>query len=167
MADHYGTLEDALVYHQARANSAWAGSTDDLRLAALIRGSGALDALYGARYPGRIVSADQDLLWPRADATYRGAAYPDNQVPLPIIRAAYELAVRELVSPNSIIPDYDPSAAIKRERKKLGPLEKELEYSAPASAAAARPAFALIDGILAELLVPARGGTSVTTLVRF
>jgi hypothetical protein len=165
--DHYGTPADALVYHDARGNTAWAASTDPLRLAALVRASGAMDAIYGARYPGSVTDPAQDLLWPRAGVTYRGDALPENVTPLPIIRAAYEFALRELITPNSIIPDYDPAGTIKREKKKLGPLEKEVEYATPATAAAARPVFAVVDGILAELLIAAPGGTTVTTLARF
>ncbi|MDF2797520.1 MAG: hypothetical protein K0R85_264 [Devosia sp.] len=167
MPDHYGTPDDALAYHQARGNAAWAASTDDLRLAALVRASQALDALYAARYSGTVPTVAQDLLWPRAGVVYRGEAFPDDKVPLPIIRATYEMASRELAAPNSIIPDFDPNGTIKRERKKLGPLEKELEYATPANAASARPVFAIIDGIIAELLVAAPSVTSVTTLVRF
>jgi hypothetical protein len=167
MPDHYGTPADASTYHQARGNAAWASSTDDLRLAAVIRASQALDALYGARYPGTVANAAQDLLWPRTGVVYRKEPLAADAVPLPIIRATYELALRELASPNSIIPDFDPTGTIKRERKKLGPLEKELEYAMPVNAAAARPVFAIIDRIIAELLISAPGGTSVTTLVRF
>lgn len=164
--DYYGDLADALTYHDVRGNTAWASSTDGLRSAALVRGSQALDAIYGARYPGTVSVATQDLLWPRACVVYRGEAFPDDEAPLPIIRAAYELALRELVEPNSVLPDFDPTGTIKRERKKLGPLEKEFEYAVPASSADARKAFGIVDGILADLLLAAPGGTSVTTLVR-
>lgn len=167
MADHYGTPADALTYHQARGNTAWAASTDSLRLAALVRASGSLDTIYGGRYPGTVATAVQELLWPRAGVIYRGDALGDDVIPIPIIRATYELALRELVAPNSVLPDFDPTGTVKRERKKLGPLEKEIEYATPANAAAARPVFAVIDGILAELLIKAPGGTTVTTLARF
>lgn len=167
MSDHYGTPSDALTYHEARGNTAWSASTDALRLAALIRGSEDVDAAYGARYPGRITDAAQGLLWPRAGVMYRGSAFPDDQVPAPVIRAAYELALRELMAPGSVLPDYDPTGTIKREKKAVGPLQKEIEYAVPLTAVEARPVFALIDGILAELLIAAPGGTTVTTLARF
>jgi hypothetical protein len=59
MPDHYGALPAALAYHEARGNAAWtgAGVDDAKRTAALMRASQALDALYGARYPGVIASA--------------------------------------------------------------------------------------------------------------
>ncbi len=167
MPDHYGTREDADTYHTARGNAAWSAATTEARNAALVRGSQGLDGLYGARYPGRVTDADQPLLWPRAGVTYRGQVLDDDVVPLPIIRATYELALRELATPGSTAPDYVPEGAIKRLKKGVGPLQKETEYAVPLTAAAARPVFALIDGILAELLIAAPGGTTVTTLARF
>lgn len=167
MAELYGTREDAEAYHSARGNTAWATASSEAQDAALVRASQGLDALYGARYPGAVADAAQALLWPRRGVTYRGHHLDEDAVPLPIIRAAYELALRELNSPGSIIPDFDPSGTIKRERKKLGPLEQELEYASPATASAARPAFVVVDGILAELLLPTPGGTTVTSLARF
>lgn len=61
MTDHFGTLPAGLAYHDARGNAAWtaAGVDDAKRTAAMVRASQALDALYGARYPGSIASADQ------------------------------------------------------------------------------------------------------------
>ncbi|AEG58193.1 hypothetical protein Sinme_6846 (plasmid) [Sinorhizobium meliloti AK83] len=51
----YGTLAGALAYHEARGNVAWsAGSvTDPQREAALLRGSEALDGIYGPPLPGK------------------------------------------------------------------------------------------------------------------
>lgn len=164
MPDHYGTPADASTYHEARGNASWAASTDPLRLAALVRASSALDALYGSRYPGAVISAAQELLWPRTGATYRGDIVPDDVVPLPIIRAAYELALRELVAPNSVLPDVDPAKAVKRKKVKAGPAETETEF---ADGVGAPKQFAFVDGILADLLIAIPGGTSVTTLARF
>jgi hypothetical protein len=115
MSDHYGELLDALEYHEARGNAAWTAETvtDDQRTSALIRGSQALDALYGARYPGVIASADQYLLWPREDVVWRGTELADDIVPAPIVRAVYELALRELVRPNSVLPDVTPGSVKK------------------------------------------------------
>ncbi|KKB09401.1 DnaT-like ssDNA-binding protein [Devosia chinhatensis] len=167
MSDHYGTREDANTYHAARGNASWAAATTGARDAALVRGSQSLDGLYGARYPGTITDAAQSLLWPRQGVIFRGQVFNDDVVPLPIIRAAYELALRELAAPGSTSPDYVPAGSIKRLKKGVGPLQKETEYAVPLTAAAARPVFSLIDGILAELIIAAPGGTTVTTLARF
>lgn len=167
MPDHYGSVADADAYHEARGNAAWAAATEQARLSALVRGSQSLDGIYGARYPGQVADPEQDLLWPRTGVVYRGQQWPDDQAPLPIVRASYELALRELSSPGSTSPDFIPAGSIKRLKKGVGPLQKETEYAVPLTADAARPVFALIEGILAELLIAAPGGTTVTTLARF
>ncbi len=167
MPDHYGDLPDALGYHEARGNAAWTADTvtDTERTAALIRGSQALDALYGARYPGVIASADQDLLWPREDVVWRGTELADDIVPAPIVRAAYELALRELVRPNSVLPDVTPGA-VKKSVAVSGAVS--VTYAVGSNPAKdMQPVFALVDGILVDLLLAKPGGTTVTTLARF
>jgi hypothetical protein len=111
MPDHYRTLPAALAYHDARGNGAWtaAGVDDAKRNAGLVRASEALDALYGARYPGSIPSADQDLLWPRADVVWGGEELAADIVPAPIEKAICELALRELAKPASSHPMWPPA----------------------------------------------------------
>jgi hypothetical protein len=162
MADHYGTLAAALDYHQARGNQAWTapGIDNEKRTAALVRASQALDALYGARYPGVVATASQDLLWPRDGVVWRCEALSNEIVPAPIEKAAYEFALRELVKPGSLAPDLAPGP------QKVLTEVKGIKWDvvAGSSVTAVLP---IVDGILAELLMPAPGGTSVTTLVRF
>lgn len=161
MADHYGTLPAALAYHEARGNAAWAaaGLDEGKRTAALIRASEALDALYGARYPGEIASADQDLLWPRARVVWRGAELAGDVVPVPIEKATYELALRELVSPGSLAPDVAAGP------QKVLTEVKGIKWSI-VGGLSAQAALPIVDGILAEILVPTPGVTTVSTLVR-
>lgn len=167
MVDHYGDLADALDYQEARGNAAWTAATvdDTQRTAALVRASQALDALYGIRYPGVIASADQVLLWPRKDVIWRGTEFADDVVPVPIVRATYELALRELVRPNSVLPDVTP-----------GSVKKSVAVSGAVSVTYAvgsdptkdmQPVFRIVDGILADLLLAEPGHTSVSTLARF
>lgn len=162
MADHYGTLVAALDYHQARGNHAWTAADvdDEKRTAALVRASQTLDALYGARYPGVVATASQDLLWPREGVVWRGDDLPDNVVPAPIEKAAYEFALRELVKPGSLAPDLAPGP------QKVLTEVKGIKWDvvAGSSVTAVLP---IVDGTLAELLMAAPGGTSVTTLMRF
>ncbi|WP_051680014.1 DnaT-like ssDNA-binding protein [Pseudorhizobium marinum] len=162
MPDHYGTLPAALIYHEARGNAAWtaAGVDDAKRAAALVRASQALDALYGARYPGVIASADQDLLWPRTDVIWRGEDLAADVVPAPIEKAAYELSLRELVKPGSLAPD------VKAGPQKVLTEVKGVKWSVVGDTSS-RAALPIVDGILAEILTHARTGTTVTTLARF
>ena len=165
MPDHYGDLADALAYHAARGHAAWASATEEQRLAALVRASQALDALYGARYPGVVASASQALLWPRKDVIWRGLLVADDVVPAPITRASYELALRELVRPDSVLPDVTPGS-VKKSVAVSGAVS--VTYAVGADPAKDMlPIFGLVDGILADLLLAGVGGTSVTSLARF
>lgn len=162
MADFYGTLQAALAYHEARGNAAWAAAdVDDAKhTAALIRGSQALDAFYGERYPGVIASVEQYLFWPRKNVTWRGRALADDTIPKPIECAAYELALRELVRPGSLAPD-----AVAGPQKVLTRVDK-IQWEVVGNATT-RAVLPIVDGILAEILSPIPTGTTVTTLARF
>ncbi|CAD7023169.1 hypothetical protein REJC140_00116 [Pseudorhizobium endolithicum] len=162
MSEHYGNLPAALTYHEDRGNAAWAaaGVDDAKRTAALIRGSQALDAFYGSRYPGVIATVDQDLLWPRKNVTWRGQALAEDATPKPIEHAAYELALRELAKPGSLAPD-----AAAGPQKVLTRVDK-IQWEVVGNATA-RAVLPIVDGILAEILTPAPTGTTVTTLARF
>ncbi|MBK3745289.1 hypothetical protein G3A39_39590 [Paraburkholderia aspalathi] len=134
---------------------------------ALRRGTAWIDATYGLRFIGEPTDIEQALEWPRKNAVWRGSTLPDGIIPRQVKNAACESAWRELTAPGSLSPDYDGSEQIKRTRKKVGDLEKEVEYADSASTKdAAVPVFAVIDGILSGLMVPAPGSTVVGFLAR-
>ncbi|WP_062390939.1 DnaT-like ssDNA-binding protein [Pseudomonas abietaniphila] len=161
MPEFYGTVAAADAYHAARANIAWTGD-DAAKQAALIRASAYIDGKYqaqtncgrweslfsGVKTGGRA----QSLQWPRTGATdNEGHAIPPDEVPIEIEQAAYEAALREIVTPGSLSPDYVASQAVKRE--KVGPLETEYAVRDAASGATSvRPIITLIDELLAPLL---------------
>ncbi|MQX25032.1 hypothetical protein GHJ84_29665 [Sinorhizobium meliloti] len=168
MAEHYGTLADALAYHQERGNAAWASTGDhEAKQSALLRGSVWVDNTYRYRFSGKKTGGrSQEREWPRTDAEdAAGEEIAPDEVPTEIDEAAYEAALRELVKPGSLAPDFDGSKIVKSERKKIGQIEKEMEY-AEATAKSSLPVFALIDGILATLLAQASGTTSVCFVAR-
>jgi hypothetical protein len=161
MPDFYGNVAAADAYQAARANTAWTGD-DMAKQAALIRASAYIDGKYqfenacgrweslfsGVKTGGRA----QTLQWPRTGATdNEGSAIPPDEVPNEIEQATYEAALREIVNPGSLSPDYVATQAIKRE--KVGPLETEYAVSDGASgAASARPVITTVDEMLAPLL---------------
>jgi SLT domain-containing protein len=161
MPDFYGSVSAADAYHEARANSAWAGD-NAAKQAALIRASAYIDGKYqaqnscgrweslfsGAKTGGRA----QSLQWPRTGATdNEGHAIPADEVPIEIEQATYQAALREIVLPGSLSPDYVASQTIKRE--KVGPLETEFAVSDSASGAGSvRPVITVVDELLAPLL---------------
>lgn len=162
MPDFYGTLAGAESYHADRGNTAWTGS-DIVKQAALVRASAYIDGRYRLRWPsGRWVSQfpgvkaggrAQQLEWPRSGAIdYEYQPIPADTVPDEVERATYEAALRELVVPGSLSPDYSPSSLIKSET--VGPLKTDYAV-AEASAGDSppnRPVIPAIDEILAPVL---------------
>lgn len=115
--------------------------------AALVRASTAIDALFGTRFPGTKVNGrDQGLAWPRSGGyDANGDAIADDAVPAEIVKATCEAAIRELVSPGSMMPDQKRGGAIKRVDAKG--VSVEWFGNAPAATT-----FSKIEGILAPLL---------------
>lgn len=157
----YGTVTDADAYHTARGNTTWTGD-NDTKTAALQRATDYIDGRYryqlksgvwqsmfrGTKTDGR----SQTLEWPRTGATdYEGVEIPDDEVPTEVENATYEAALRELVSPGSLSPDYTPSSQAIKE--KVGPIEVQYaEAKAPDGKTPTRPVVPVIDEILAPLL---------------
>lgn len=148
-ADSYASLEWVDAYHSAQGNAAWTGD-ETAKEAALRRATGWIDATYGARFAGvKTGGRDQTLLWPRSgvrDAD-RNALPPDT-VPREIVAATAEAALRELISPGGLAPDYVASRTVMRE--KLGSLERE--YASSTGVSGAVPVLTVVDGILAGLI---------------
>lgn len=162
MPDFYGAVAAADAYHAARANAAWTG--DDLaKQAALIRASVYIDGRYRkllasgvwqSLFPGvKTEGRGQAREWPRTGAEdYEGHAIPSDQVPVEVEQATYEAALRELVEPGSLSPDFVAASTVKRQ--KVGPIEEEFSVAAGADGAASvRPVISIIDEMIAPVLV--------------
>ena len=163
--DFYGTLLDALAYHAARANAAWAdpGVDDTDRTAALVRASVALDGQYGDRFPGTPADGlGQALAWPRdqAEDTCRKEPIDNITIPVQIEHAAYELALIELETPGALNPSFAPGNTMKREwldgvggRERFGPTD-----GVALTLDNIRPRIAAVENLLRCLLMPDRSG---------
>lgn len=134
------TVLEADAYLVA-AGQAWTG-TNEAKAAAIIRGQ---------RYVAGIGNGRWATEW------------DNDAAPEPVRFAIIEAAQRELAAPGSLSPDYVASKVVKREKKQVGPLAKELEYAEATSAAAVRPDIEIIDQLLAGQLRTA-GGASVSVL---
>ena len=161
MADFYGSFEAAASYHVDRGNTAWSadGVTDTQRTAALVRASSALDGQYGARFPGRKTGGrSQALAWPRTGARDHcaGEDIPDDEVPVEVESAAYELALAELQRPGSSSPILTPGRLVKRQ--KVDTIEREFfgpNEGAPGLVDDMRPILTAVEDALRCILVPA------------
>ena len=149
MSDFYSTVAAADTYHTAHGNATWTG-TDDLKNAAMLRGSEYIDQSFRSSFPGfKTELRDQLREWPRSDAADIEGNYLDNEtVPIEVFNATYEAALRELVSPGSLLPDYAPGGQKKRVKVDV----IDIEYTAPHGASSVLPVITIIRGILAPIL---------------
>lgn len=154
-ADAFASLAYVNSYHILKGNETWTGD-DALKEAAIRRATSVLNGYpwAGTRTNGRA----QALAWPRFDIVDReGYGILSTQIPTEIMHACAELALRELVAPNSLMPDFIQGDAVKRE--KVGPLE--VEYASPATSAnAVMPQISVI-GPLIDQFMKSGGGNSI------
>lgn len=158
MSDYYGTTSGATAYHSDRGDTAWGEASEYDRMTALRRASQYLDTHY--TFAGEAATSDQIREWPRSGVTYRGETLASDVTPTAVEHAVYEAALREIKAPGSLAPDFTNSGAIKREKKGVGPLMKEIEYTTAGSAYAVKPVIAMIDGLLRPLLKAGRGSVN-------
>lgn len=152
MPEFYGTLVGADAYHEARLNTAWTGvasSPADAKEAALLRASVWVDGSYGAKFSGvRSDGRDQSREWPRTNATdAAGNAIPTDEVPVEVLNATYEAAMRELTTPGSLSPDYTPSQGVKQET--VGPISVTYRDG---TGSQVRPVATVVDDIMRSLV---------------
>ena len=149
-SDSYATLAAADAYHLARGNVAWTG-TDELKEGALRRGTTWLDAVYRSRWPGwRLNARDQSLDWPRSGVTdAEGTSVDNDTIPIEIINATIEAALRELVTPGSLTPDYLAAGQLKS-LEVVGVVKRE--FFADPGQGGSLPVLNIVDGILASLI---------------
>lgn len=159
-ANSYVSLDDCAAYCLARGLT-FATSPSSLGEQALIRATAAIDSSYRGRFPGYKANfRSQGLEWPRAVAyDAEGDLIPGDEVPVEIVNATCEAAVREFATPGSMAPDLERGGSVKR--LKAGSVE--IEYGANAMA---RTTFTVIDGILSAILESGSGGGLFGTAVR-
>ena len=149
MADFYGTLAEANTYHSDRGNTTWTGADADLNIA-LLRGSEYIDQGYRLQFPGEKTGLRaQEREWPREGASdSAGNAIGVSEVPVEVLYASYEAALRELTVPGSLQPDYDPAG----QQKSVKVDVIAIEYTAAHGAQSVIPIINIINGILAPIL---------------
>lgn len=112
-------------------------STD--KEAAIVRATDYAELVYGPYYLGRKLTSTQGLRFPRhciRDPESCGGYFPP--LPVQLQNAIAEYALRELVTPFSLLPDpvvSDTGMQILSSKEKVGPIEESITYtgSAPAS----------------------------------
>lgn len=157
-AESYVSVADADAYHTVRENAAWAGETA-AKEAALRRATEYLDGLYGSRWAGYAATLDQALGWPRAYVLAqnrvqgRVAYLPSDAVPLVIVRACCEAALRELESPGSLTPDVYPGERVVSETVDV----LSVDYAPGGSPTDVLPVLVSVGRLVAPLLRSSAG----------
>lgn len=107
MTTIYGTVEAADAYFTERVNTTWLAADDTAKAAALLTASEWIDGKYGEQFSGwKTLRRAQDREWPRTGAyDDMGDAFAIDEIPDAVKRATYEVALREIVSPGSLISD--------------------------------------------------------------
>ncbi|MEB5104449.1 DnaT-like ssDNA-binding protein [Pseudomonas aeruginosa] len=76
---------------------------------------------------------------------------PADEVPREVEQATYEAALRELLKPGSLNPDYVATTAVKR--AKVGPLETEFFGPADGAEQPNKPFVGVINDLLVPIMV--------------
>lgn len=150
-AESYVSVSDCAAYAAARGLT-FPASPEATAEQALRRATTWLDGRYRSRFPGsRTNGRGQALEWPRSGAyDAESNEIASSEVPVEIVNATIEAAVREMAAPGSLSPDVIPGKVKKRVRVEGA---VEVEYAVGSgSAYEQRPVVAVIDGILASLL---------------
>ncbi len=148
-ANSYITYDYAENYHALRGNSAWAAGDASDKQFAIIRATQAVDSIYKGQWSGSQTEyGTQELEWPRQGVWVGDVEIADDTIPTALKKAVCEAALRELASPNSMMPDLDRGGKIKRVKADT----VEVEYSEGASSTTS---FTAIDGLLVDLIAGA------------
>ncbi len=149
LADSYASEDFLDDYVDDRGLTLASGDAET----ALIRASAAIDARYAGAYPGyRLAGRSQGLEWPRQNAwDAQGWLIRDDAVPIEVMQATCEAALRELAEPGSMMPDLKRGGAIQSVR--AGSVA--VTYAANATATTT---FTIIDGLMAPILSGAQSG---------
>jgi len=158
-SDAYISLEDADTYHSSRGNEAWDEGDEETKETAIRRATTYIDGFYRGKFVGyRVNGRSQGLEWPRNEAyDTEGEWIANDELPVEIIQATAEAALRELATPRSLSPDINTGERITQQT--VGPISTT--YADSGSQRTQRTA---IDEILRPLLI--NGGSMTQFLLR-
>ena len=101
-------------YHFLRGNDAWTDGIPMKKQQALIRASHSFGVIYRDKLLGTQVSYGvQTLEYPRTGVFINDVEQAEDSIPEAIKHAVCELALRELATPNGIMPDLERGGDIK------------------------------------------------------
>ena len=153
-AESYASVAAADARCASLGMTGWAALTEADKEIALRRAT-LFMATYRTRWAGRRVHQRQALDWPRYNVVVDGFTVPSTAVPLDVVNACIDLAVRA-GSGEDLLPDLDTgSNTIKKD--KTGPLETEYFQNTTD----ARERFVAVEALLAPYFGSAGSGNSM------
>jgi hypothetical protein len=150
-AESYASVAAADLFHSARGNAAWAALSTSAKEINLRKATDWLGERFSTRWAGYRSTSTQALDWPRAGVCIDRVLIAANALPVPLVRATMELALKAIDGPLTA----DESAQVKSET--VGPLS--VTY---ADGARQQTRFAAVENTLSPLV----GGSNVIRLVR-
>lgn len=129
-AESYLSVADADTYNlKHSANVAWIAAVTADKERALRRATQYLDLQYLTDYVGERTTNTQALAWPRVDVVDPdGYQYNVNVLPVPLLNATAEAALRFLVDGDLVVDVEADSSGIKSESVTVGPISTSTTY---------------------------------------
>ena len=153
-AESYASVAAADARCASLGLIAWAALDEPAKEIALRRAT-LFMVTYRTQWAGRRVYQKQALDWPRYNVAVDGFIVPSTTVPVDVVNACIDLAVRA-GNGEDLLPDLDTgSNAIKKD--KTGPLETEYFQNTTD----ARERFVAVDALLVQYFGSAGGGNSM------
>lgn len=121
------SLDYATNYHASRGNSAWELLESDKQEQALLKATDYMEAVYSQRWAGTRTTSTQALSWPRYNVFVNGYVTSSSSVPMPVIKACAELALR--AAAGELLSD----STQQKTRTKVGDIEVEFDKYSPQS----------------------------------
>lgn len=146
--DTYASVVECMAYADSRGLSFDSGADAET---ALRRATTWIDGQYGARFSGsKTDGRAQALQWPRTGATDAGGfAIPAEEIPVEIVQATCEAAIRELAEPGALSPDVTPGKVIAA-ASVSGAVS--VQYAAGGGIDGQRPVATTVEDILVGLI---------------
>jgi len=155
----YGTFAGFGAYHAARGRdvSSYLQAAVEAKL---LVASEWLDARYRSSFPGYKVGLRAQVReWPRYSAVdIDGNSIDSSSVPVEVENATYEAALRELVAPGSLSPDWTPAKY--KQAAVAGAVS--VTYNLFDGAYDAQTRFVIIDDILSGILSNCGGASMLS-----
>ena len=146
----YGSVAGFINYHESRGVDVSLLDTAMIE-PALTRASAILDSLYESRFHGtRLLGMQQEYSWPRKGRFVQNLLIAENEIPLVVEWATYELALMEMREPGSLIRLREVGERVKRVT--IGPITEEYAIQQGSAGSPIGSVIFIIEGMMSPLL---------------